>query len=211
MRVRFDRFELDTDLRLLTDGQQKVHVSPKALRLLEILIEARPRPLSRQDLTEAIWADTFVEESNLAGLVAEIRGALGDDARHPRFIRTVHTHGYGFCGQVSSALRGASDAVLMVRGETVRLHDGENVVGRDAVCDVIVDDATISRRHARIVITDGTATIEDLGSKNGTFVDGEAVDAPLVLRDRQTITFGEVHVVFAATGPSAPTVTMRSL
>lgn len=81
MRVRFDRFELDSDLRLLMDGAQPVHVSPKALRLLEILIESRPRPLSKQELTDTIWADTFVDESNLAGLITEIRGALGDDAR----------------------------------------------------------------------------------------------------------------------------------
>lgn len=115
MRVRFDRFELDSDLRLLMDGAQPVHVSPKALRLLEILIESRPRPLSKQELTDTIWADTFVDESNLAGLITEIRGALGDDARHPRFVRTVHTFGYGFCGEVSTSLGGAPVAVLLVR------------------------------------------------------------------------------------------------
>lgn len=211
MRVRFDRFELDSDLRLLMDGAQPVHVSPKALRLLEILIESRPRPLSKQELTDTIWADTFVDESNLAGLITEIRGALGDDARHPRFVRTVHTFGYGFCGEVSTSLGGASVAVLLVRGDTVRLCEGENVVGRDSACAVIIDDATISRRHARIVIADGIASIEDLGSKNGTFVDGQPVVGATSLRDRQTITFGEVNVVFAAAGAGAATVTMKSL
>lgn len=210
MSVRFDAFELDGGRRMLLGGGEPVHVSPKALRLLEILIEAHPRARSKQDLTDALWPETFVEESNLATLIAELRSALGDDARHPRFIRTVHTFGYAFCGELQREAP-PPPAILRVLGESVHLREGENVIGRDATCGVVIDDATVSRQHARITIRDGAASIEDLASKNGTFVDGVRLGVPATLRDRQTITFGEVNCVFALAGTVASTLTIRRI
>jgi DNA-binding winged helix-turn-helix (wHTH) protein len=210
MSVRFDRFELDDGRRMILDGGETVHVSPKAFRLLEILIGSHPRARSKQDLTDALWPDTFVEESNLATLIAELRSALGDDARHPRFIRTVHTFGYAFCGELQREAP-PPPAILRVLGESVHLREGENVIGRDATCGVVIDDATVSRQHARITIRDGSASVEDLASKNGTFVDGVRLGPPATLRDRQTITFGEVNCVFALAGTVASTVTIRRI
>lgn len=98
MQVRFGEFMLDTDTRQLIGTEGEVHLSPKAYELLTVLVEKRPRALSKQELHERLWPATFVSEVNLATLIAEIREALGDDARKPRFVRTARRFGYAFCG-----------------------------------------------------------------------------------------------------------------
>src|SRR5687768_18583030 len=106
MPVAFDRFEFDVERRVLLEAGQPVHLSPKAFRLLEVLIAAAPRALSKKELHDAIWQGTFVEESNIATLAGEVRAALGDDPRTPKFVRTVHGHGYAFIAELAeSALR----------------------------------------------------------------------------------------------------------
>src|SRR5437773_11641218 len=102
MRVCFDRFAFDADQRKLLDGADSIHLGPKPFQLLEVLIKQSPKAISKKDLYEQIWPNTFVDESNLAGLINEVRAALGDTARKPRFIRTVHGFGYSFCGDLES-------------------------------------------------------------------------------------------------------------
>ena len=99
MRVVFDEFALDTDTRQLTRGDEALRLSPKAFRLLELLIAARPRALAKQELMERLWPDTFVVEANLSNLVGELRAALGDASQRPRFIRTLQRFGYAFIHQ----------------------------------------------------------------------------------------------------------------
>ena len=81
-----------------------VALSPKAFDLLVHLVEQRPRALSKDELHEWLWPGVYVSETNLAGLIAEIRRALGDDARSPRFVRTVQRFGYAFSGNVGNAV-----------------------------------------------------------------------------------------------------------
>src|SRR5438093_10079165 len=100
--IRFGAFELDRGRRMLIRGDHVVHLSPKAFRLLEILIEKRPDAISKQDLHDQIWPGTFVSEATLAILVAELREALEDDSKSPLFIRTVFAFGYAFCAEASS-------------------------------------------------------------------------------------------------------------
>ena len=101
MALHFGEFTLDPLTRQLRRGADEIHVSPKALALLLELIERRPNALTKAALQESLWPGTFVVEANLSNLVAEIRAALDDDVRHPRFIRTVHGFGYAFWGTVS--------------------------------------------------------------------------------------------------------------
>src|SRR6476469_6440377 len=96
MLVRFGEFALDLSRRELTRAGESLHLPPKAFQLLTILVEERPRAVAKADLQERLWPDTFVTEGNLATLVTELRSALGDDAREPRFIRTVYGFGYSF-------------------------------------------------------------------------------------------------------------------
>ena len=70
------------------------------------------------------------------------------------------------------------------------------MIGRDRDCSVRIDSATLSRHHARIVVTNGSATIEDLGSKNGTHVNERRVTQPASLKDTDQIQVGSVTVTY---------------
>src|SRR5262245_19992331 len=94
--VSFGDFVLDPDAREVRRGDDPVLLSPKAYQLLELLVVNRPKAFSKSALQDQLWPDTFVVEKNLVNLIAEIREALGDDAAHPRFVRTIHRFGYAF-------------------------------------------------------------------------------------------------------------------
>jgi hypothetical protein len=71
----------------------------KAYEVLLLLVERRPRALWRAQIRDVVWPGVFVSESTLGVVVNSVRQALGDDARQPRFVRTVHGFGYAFCGE----------------------------------------------------------------------------------------------------------------
>jgi DNA-binding winged helix-turn-helix (wHTH) protein len=202
-RVSFGLFVLDGGTRELRRGQEPVHLAPKAFDLLSTLIEQRPRAVSKAALYERLWPNTFVDEANLAILVAEIRAALGDSARKPAFIRTVYGHGYAFSGEAVSV--GASSAGptttaptcwLVSKARHVSLHEGENIIGRDPAADVWLDARGISRRHARIVVAGALASVEDAGSKNGTWLKGRRIESAEALKDGDQLKFGSVPMTF---------------
>ena len=203
MRASFGDFVLDTDIRELRRGSQALHLSPKAFQLLEILVASRPSAVSKTDLQERLWPDTFVVEKNLANLIGEIRDALGDDPSEPQFIRTVHRFGYAFresWGQSASRNQGERTALFRVVWAEGRaaLDDGEYVVGRDPDLEVFLDSPGVSRRHALIRISGAQATVEDLGSKNGTFVRDRRIEGPIPLIDGDVIKVGSVNVTVQA-------------
>jgi len=210
MKVQLGDLTLDSDTRQLRRGATEVRISPKALDLLTILLDARPRALAKTDLQQRLWPNAYVSESNLAGLVAEIRRAIGDDARTPRFVRTVQRFGYAFAGDVSDTTSAPTVALkcwLVYRDRQWPLPDGEHMLGRGHEPGAI-DSDTVSRRHARILVSTGGATIEDLGSKNGTFVRDEPVRSLQALKDGDEIRLGSVRLTFrlASGGPSTRTV-----
>src|SRR5438105_3410390 len=204
MRVTFDRFTFDSERRELLEDAHPIHLGPKAFLLLEILIGGSPRAFSKSELYEQIWPDTFVDESNLPGLVNELRSALGDRRRKSRFIRTVHGFGYAFCAQLQSR---SSAAFIVFRGRELPLREGVNTLGRDASADVQIDDHTVSRKHAAITVRADGATIEDLESKNGTFLDGVRLNGSAPLHEAQTIVLGDASLVFRRS-PGGSTVTI---
>jgi hypothetical protein len=173
-----------------------------SLDLLTTLLRGRPRALSKAELRERIWPDTFVSETSLANLVAELRSALGDEARRPRYIRTVHRHGYAFCGAATEdaeaspeRARGGTRVRLFLRDREVALTLGTHVIGREPEAAVWIDSTHVSRRHARIVVSATGASIEDLGSKNGTLVNRARVDRVQPLSDRDEIDVGPERLV----------------
>jgi DNA-binding winged helix-turn-helix (wHTH) protein len=201
-RVSFGAFVLDPGTRELRRGEETIHLTPKAFDLLSALIEQRPRAVARPALYERLWPDTFVDEANLTILIAEIRTALGDSAKTPAFIRTVHAFGYAFCGEVVQAIPAGSVSAagptcwLLSQNRHMSLHEGENIVGRDPSADVWLDAHGISRRHARITISAGEASLEDVGSKNGTWLNGQRVDKAESLADGDQLKFGSVPMTF---------------
>ncbi|MGH9202411.1 MAG: FHA domain-containing protein [Vicinamibacterales bacterium] len=215
MKLRVGELVFDGDARQLLRGRDEVHLSPKAFELLKLLIEHRPRALSKDELHQHLWPGTYVTEGNLATLVGEVREALGDTARQPRFVRTAHRFGYAFCGEVteiadSKPTTDSTSFCWLVRdGKRLPLRPGENVIGRDPEGGIPIDSATVSRRHARIVITGTEAVLEDLGSKNGTFVGKESVSNPMRLKDGDEVRTGSVVFRFRMTSPRGSTATWQ--
>jgi DNA-binding winged helix-turn-helix (wHTH) protein len=196
---RFGEFTFDCGSRLLTRGGAKRHLSLKAQQLLQLLVVARPRALSREELYDALWPSTFVCETNLASIINEVRRALGDDARASNYIRTVHGFGYAFCGEVvSTAAASIVAATLHCEEQTYPLCEGENSVGRAQDCRVVIAANTISRRHALITIFDGAFSIRDLDSKNGTYIDGRLLGRqPVMVTHRAQVMFGAIPASIA--------------
>ncbi len=198
---------LDAGTRQLLRGGREVPFAPKAFDFLELLLRSRPRAVSRTRLRAAIWPDSHVGASSLHVLVSQVRAALGDDAGEPRFIRTVDRFGYAFAGNATeespgprvgtSAGAARIRARLVGNEQEVALGEGEHVLGREETAAVRADAGGVSRQHARLVIAGEVATLEDLGSKNGTFVGDERVSAPRVLQDGDVIRLGRaVRFVF---------------
>ena len=202
--ISFAEFVLDPDTRELRRGGNPVSLSPKAYELLEVLVVNRPKALSKSDLQERLWRDTFVLEKNLVNLVAEIREALDDDAKHPRFVHTARRFGYAFRYVTSEGpIADASGRIearfrLAWPGGRAALIGGEYVLGRDPDLELFLDAPDVSRRHARINILGDEATIEDLDSKNGTFLADHRLDSVARLADGDVIRVGSVQLTFTA-------------
>jgi DNA-binding winged helix-turn-helix (wHTH) protein len=215
MRVRFGECTLDTSSReLLRDGTA-VHVTGKAFRLLEVLIEHRPTALSKDQLQDLVWPGVFVSEANLTSLITDLRKAIGDDAHNPNFIRTVYGFGYAFSGELEEVgppsrsakkLPAARYRLLWGRKE-IMLAEGENILGRGPESIEWIDRDTVSRRHARLVIAGDTAAIEDLDSKNGTYLEGRRLKAPAPLSDGDEIKLGSVPMTFRVISDAGSTAT----
>ena len=214
MKVRFGEFVLDPDSRQLFRGGAEVHLQPKAFELLDLLVRSRPKALSKQHIRGQVWPDTVVGDASLTVAVAELRSALGDDAKEPRFVRTVYGFGYAFAGAVEAekaggvSSAGAAPRVLWEK-RIIPLVEGENVFGRDEDVTVRIDAPGVSRRHACIRVDGSEATIEDLGSKNGTFVgDGASpITGPTVLPDDSRFRLGRVLLVFRRSPETGSTMT----
>jgi DNA-binding winged helix-turn-helix (wHTH) protein len=200
VRSRFGDFVLDLSQRQLLRDRQGVHLTPKAFELLSLLLERAPAAISKDEIVRAVWAGGDVTDASLTNVVAEIRAALGDDARQSRFVRTVQAFGYAFCADVVRETPDAASGAcyLVVTGRRLALAAGASVVGRDPAAEVFLDHTSVSRRHARVLLSTDGATIEDLGSRNGTFVNGRPVKGPVPLGDGDVITLGSLTVVVEA-------------
>jgi len=202
VRIGFGELILDLGTRQILRGDEELRLSPKAFELLKLLVEDRPRAMSKNELIERLWPDTYVAEANLPSLVAEIRDVTGDSADKPRFIRTIRRFGYAFCGTVIDDGGDRASGVtplgswVMCEGRQIRLSEGENIIGREPEARVWLDFFTVSRRHARILIEGDRAAIEDLGSKNGTEVRGERIAGAVELTDGDEVRIGSVVLSF---------------
>jgi DNA-binding winged helix-turn-helix (wHTH) protein len=211
MRIAFGRFTFDSDTRELLEAGRRAHVSPKAFDLLRVLLERRPNVVSKTELLDRVWPGAFVGDANLSVVIAEIRQVLGDDSKDGRYIRTVHRVGYAFSGAVTEAAAASTGyrCWLVWNERTLPLGDGEHVLGRDPRSTLHVEASGVSRRHARLTVAAGGAIMEDLGSSNGTFVQGRAIASARVLQDGDTIELGEATLTFRAWSDDAAAKTEK--
>ena len=212
MRFVFDEYELDIATRQLLRAGAPLPLTPKAFQLLEMLLRRRPAVVSKEEIFAALWPKTYVDEANIPNLVAEIRSKLGDSARKPRYIRTAFGAGYAFSADASEHAAETPSkrevrlmCSLVGEGRTMPLRDGRIVVGRSSDCDILLASATVSRRHAAIEVRGPRAVIEDLRSRNGTFVRGRRLKGTRELSDGDRVRIGDVVLVFRLFSPMSTT------
>ncbi len=213
----------------LTLGGRTVRIRPRLMDVLCFLAEHQGVVCSKDDIIAGVWARAFMAESVLSRSIAELRRVLDDNAAEPRFIETITKRGYRLIAPVelvggpsprpSEAERDPSKKSLTPGEHTcglcwgeqeIPLVEGENLIGRVREAAVRISSSRVSRRHARIVVTGGRAMLEDLGSKNGTYLRGRRIDRPVQLSDGDEICFGRDVVVFRFCYPSGTTVTDHS-
>jgi DNA-binding winged helix-turn-helix (wHTH) protein len=191
------------------------------MELLILLLERPGALVTRQAIARRLWGDrVFVDaDQGINTAVSKIRHALLDDPDRPSFLQTVVGKGYRFMGPVvhvtgdAPSPVGSTPAVPAGRfavtweGRNIPLVDGVNMIGRDPDSAIRIDSTMVSRRHAQIVVSDAAVTIEDLGSKNATRVNGEKLDAPTLLSDYDVIQIGPVTLICRLPSATGSTLT----
>ncbi len=210
--LSFDAFTLDVSRGCLRRGADEVRLRPKSFDVLRYLVENPGRLVSKEELIPAVWRNAFVTDNSLVQCLIEIRRALRDDAQV--IIRTVPRRGYIFdvavieAGHTTAGPGRASITHWVIcDGREQPLSEGSHVIGRDLSASISLRSPRVSREHARIVIEGGVAVLEDLGSKNGTFMHGQAVKAPVRLADGDEIRIGAFQLTFRIVSSDGVTAT----
>jgi DNA-binding winged helix-turn-helix (wHTH) protein len=215
VRLQIDDLTFDASSRQLWLNEAEVHLSTKAFDLLALLIERRPQAVSKADLHARLWPGTFVSASSLPSLISEIREAIADHRRESRLVRTVHGFGYAWQSAQQAtpdgdAFEGTLTGWLVGSPAEIALFAGENVLGREGDDVILLKSSTVSRRHARVAIGEGGAVIEDLGSKNGTYVNDQRVSEPTSVADGDQVRLGSLVFTFRRSQPAASTQSITS-
>ena len=131
----FSSFQLDVANASLRRGKRAIFLTPKALSVLRYLVEHASQLVTKDDLWRAVWPEVTVSDATLSVCVSEIRKALGDNAKTPRYLETVHRLGYRFIAPVSTQSVGISrSAVRSQESAPARRPQSTTpyFVGRDA-------------------------------------------------------------------------------
>lgn len=217
--VRFGPFELDLETAELRRSGLKLRLQEQPFRVLARLVQRPGELVTREELRRALWPDAvFVDqEHGLNIAVAKLRAVLHDPAGAPRYVETLERRGYRFTAPVQSVATASQDQnhpeprdevprlVRIVWGRrSTALPVGVHVVGRDPTAAIWIDSPLVSRRHAAIAVTDSSVTVTDLGSRNGTLVNGDALAGPREAVDGDVVTVGPARLVIR-TGSAAGT------
>jgi TolB-like protein/DNA-binding winged helix-turn-helix (wHTH) protein len=101
--VSFGRHRFDLETGRLWSGKREVKLTPKASAVLKALVTHAGQPVRKEELFASVWKGTVVSDDALTSCIQELRKALADDAKRPRFIETRHRRGYQFIARVSEA------------------------------------------------------------------------------------------------------------
>jgi DNA-binding winged helix-turn-helix (wHTH) protein len=196
---RFGGFELDVAAYLLRRGRQRVRLERIPMEVLILLVSSGGALVDRASIRSALWgSDVFLDhDSAINTAIRKIRQVLGDDPDEPRFIETVVGKGYRFIAPIDRLARGRAPHFRLARGtQEFALNSGDNVLGRDPGARVYVEHPSVSRQHARISIDGDRAVLEDLKSRNGTFLEGKRLAAPTEIHNGAVIALGPITLTF---------------
>jgi predicted ATPase len=127
IEIHFDHHRFDPQAGRLWAGRREVSLTPRAAAVLAALVARAGELVTRHELFQSVWGDTVVSDAALTACIKELRGALADDARRPRFIETRHRRGYRFAARVQPpAARGPSHGPAPARPRPVPLVVGRN-------------------------------------------------------------------------------------
>jgi DNA-binding winged helix-turn-helix (wHTH) protein len=200
--VRFGLFEIDLDTGELRRRGARIPLQQQPFQVLAMLLERPGRLVTRDQLRARIWPDAvYVDfDHGLNKAVSKLRRALGDTADNPRYVETLSRRGYRFVAPVDGAPAAAPASTLRLiwEGRAIAVAEGSSDIGRDRDAAICVDAPSVSRRHARVVFSEGRAMIEDMHSKNGTFVNGRRIEGPVALSDGDEIRVGVALLVVRA-------------
>ncbi len=205
----FGQYRLDLDSGELYRDDKPVAVRAKCFRLLVYFVRQPGKLIAKETLLGDVWSSGVVSESALTRTIAELRSVLLDNADEPEFIETVQRRGYRFIAPVralaTNPLGKSSTLSLLHHDMEYPLTTGSYLIGRERAVAIPLYNASTSRRHARIIVTGETVVLEDLGSRNGTLVNGQRVTAPLTLNIGDVIEIGGEKLIlwspFAKTVP----------
>jgi DNA-binding winged helix-turn-helix (wHTH) protein len=188
---------VEPGLSRISNSSTTTHLRPKVMDLLVTLARRPGEVFSKQELLDAVWPSVVVADGSLTVTVAELREALGDASTDSRYIETIPRRGYRMIAPVAPPDvdrfgPGGSCFWLTGAGVDLVLRQGENLIGRAPDSYIRIKSPKISRRHARITIDGESAVVEDLGSKNGTFVGDVRVDGPTPLGHADQIRLGQL-------------------
>jgi DNA-binding winged helix-turn-helix (wHTH) protein len=186
-------------LNRISRGDCELRLEPRVMDLLAYLAERAGEVASREEIIDALWREQCVADSVLTRAVSLLRNALGDDPHAPRYVETIAKRGYRLVAPVTRgdpSTRNDVIPIVTIGDRQWLLEAEECIVGRGPQATIRLDQPRVSRRHARIRRTPDGTEIEDLGSKNGTRVNGVPVAAPAPLEDGDQIVIGPVVLVY---------------
>ncbi len=201
---RLGRWHVDPAACELRDGDRVIRLRPKVMDLLVVFARNPGEVLSKHCLLDLVWFDVTVGDASLTVAVGELREVLGDNPDEPEFIETIPRRGYRLIASVSYPGVGkvqveGSRFWLTGAGVELILHQGENLIGRGTDARVRIDSPKVSRNHAKITIDGDTAMVEDLGSKNGTFVGDTRVEGQTPLGHGDQLRLGQLAAILSIT------------
>lgn len=232
MVFRFEGYELDIARYSLRNAGGTVSIEPRVLEFLHYLVSNRHRLVSKSELLDELWTEDFVSDGVLTRCVYLARLALGDSSDRQHFIKTVRGRGYQFSDDVSvevireplpetqasrtrtrsrqpspDHLFPFSRFEIAIGDRRFALQPGKTIIGRAPDATIKIVASGVSRKHARITVVEDSAVLQDLGSKNGTFLHGRKTVAPMKLADGDTIRVGRAVLVFRVVSSMESTMT----
>ncbi|OLU12800.1 hypothetical protein BVH01_20720 [Pseudomonas sp. PA1(2017)] len=169
--LRFGRFELHPQRRLLLDGDRPLPIGARALDILLVLVESAGKIVSKEAIISQVWPKTFVEEINLRVHISALRRVLGVCPQSRDYITNVRQRGYSFVAHVEQVSQAASETALApsLPGRPVRIE------GRDKLIDELTRRLH-SRRHITLIGPGGvgktTVALRVAQQQLGHFTDG---------------------------------------
>jgi len=141
---RFGDVRVDRQRYRVERGGRAVPLEPRAFDLLVLLVESHGRVLTKKEILDRLWTDTAVTDNALTRIVAQLRKALGDDARESKYIETVPTRGYRWLADVQHDIEERPTLVAPIATEPApRVRWAATVVGLMAIAAVAVVLASV--------------------------------------------------------------------